>query len=650
MPGPIIILAVSKLRMTMKYVRLASLLLLPAARLEAQQAPTFYLQPQSQSPSIGASVNFKAGASGAVPMAYQWLYNNQPLSSATNVTLILTNIQPAQSGDYQVQASNALGSALSRVAHLDVDSTFSQITMGQIVTDGGDSTGVSWIDYDQDGYLDLFVCNFGTPRNYLYRNNGDESFTRVNSAPITTDIMNAEGRAWADFDNDGDLDLFVSTGLGATDVLYRNEGAGVFTRLTTVPPVRSVGSSRGCAWADFDNDGWVDLFVTNEQNSRNFLFRNDGSNSFTRILTGAIATDTGNFYGCAWADYDNDGYEDLFVANNGGRSLLYHNQGNGTFLKITNDAIVTPSANSASGAWGDYDNDGYLDLFVANLGQKNFLYHNNGDGSFSAVANSGIGQDASYSWGGAWADFDNDGNLDLFVANGQPNGTGVKDYLYRNAGDGTFTKVVRGSVVNDNSAGDGCAWGDFNNDGFVDLFVSNINGQNNLLYRNNGNSNHWLTVQCAGRVSNAAAIGARLELTAEINGKSVRQICEIGSGSGYDSQNDLRAHFGVGQATNLSSLRIRWPSGIVQDFANLAVDQFLVVREPPQLLRVFQLQDGMMRGEFRGGRNLVYEVQASENLKQWSLLTTLTNRDGFAGFVDPQMTGAPARFYRIAER
>src|SRR5262249_47266330 len=180
----------------------------------------------------------------------------------------------------------------------------------------------------------------------------------------------------------------------------------------------------------------------------------------------------------------------------------------------------------------------------------------------------------------------------------------------------TFTKVTRGSQVSDNAAGDGCAWGDYNNDGFMDLFVSNINGQNNLLYRNNGNSNHWLTVQCKGRVSNAAAIGARLELTADINGKSVRQIREVSGGSGYGSQNDLGAYFGVGKPTSISSLRIRWPSGFVQDFANVAVDQILVVREPPQLLQVAQPQDGIVRGQFRGGRNLVYEVQVSENLSE----------------------------------
>ncbi|PYI86853.1 MAG: hypothetical protein DME26_08115 [Verrucomicrobia bacterium] len=636
--------------MTMNYFRLAPLLFLPVASVMAQEPPAFYLQPQSQSVSIGATVTVRSGASGTPPVVYQWRRNNLILSDATNVTLMLTNIQWVQSGEYQIEASNAWGTVVSKAALLDVDPTFTKISLGRIATDGGDSTGVAWGDYDADGFLDLFVSNFGTPFNFLYRNNGDETFTRIASGVVATEDMNAEGAAWADYDNDGDLDLFVSVGLGANDVLYSNDGAGGFTKITNGPPVRSGGNSRGCAWADYDNDGWVDLFVANEQSQNNFLFHNEGLVGFTRITNGVIATDRGNSFGCSWGDYDNDGYPDLFVANNGRPSFLYHNQRDGTFAKIVSGPIVTNVASSASGSWGDYDNDGYLDLFVANLGQRNFLYHNQGDGTYIQITNGPIVEEVSYSWGGAWADFDNDGYLDLFVANGQPNGTGVKDYLFRNAGDGSFTKVVRGSLVNDNAAGDGCAWGDFNNDGFVDLFVSNINGQNNFLYRNNGNSNHWLTVQCKGRVSNASAIGARLELTADINGKSVRQIREISGGGGYGSQNDLRAHFGVGQAAIIPSLRIRWPSGIVQRLANLAVDQLLVVPEPPQLQPVSQPQDGIFRGEFRGGRNLVYEIQVSENLTEWSLLTTLTNRDGLAVFNDVQIRNAAARFYRIKER
>jgi len=530
------------------------------------------------------------------------------------------------------------------------EAPFTRITVGPVATDGGDSTGVAWGDYDQDGYLDLFVSNFGTPRNFLYHNNQDGTFTRVDSAPITTDIMTAEGCVWADFDNDGDLDLFVSVGLGANDVLYRNGGGGVFTRLTNSPPVQSGGNSRGCAWADFDNDGWVDLFVANEKSQNNFLFHNDGGNGFTRILTGAIATDRGNSFGCCWADYDNDGYQDLFVANNGVRSFLYHNEGNGTFLKIATGAIVTNIANSAGCAWGDYDNDGFLDLFVANLGQKNFLYHNNGDGSFTLIRDSGIGQEASYSWGGAWADFDNDGHLDLFVANGQPNGTGVKDFLYRNRGDGTFEKLTLGSLVNDSSAGDGCAWGDYNNDGFVDLFVTNLNGQNNFLYRNNGNSNHWLTIQCEGRISNRSAIGTRIELTAEIAGALVRQIREVSAGSGYGSQNSLLVHFGVGQTTNILGLRIRWPSGIVQDLANLRVDQRLILREPSRFRPNCRIEQGVFKAEFQGGPHSTYDVEVSEDFSTWTLLMPLTNAGSPASFEDVLTTPAGSRFYRVKER
>src|SRR2546426_1182062 len=276
------------------------------------------------------------------------------------------------------------------------EALFTRISVGRVATDGGDSTGVAWADYDQDGYLDLFVSNFGTPRNFLYRNNRDETFTRVDNGPITTDIMNAEGCVWADFDNDGDLDLFVSVGLGANDVLYRNDGGGGFTRLTNSPPVQSGGNSRGCAWADYDNDGWVDLFVANEQSQNNFLFHNEGLAGFTRITNGVIATDRGNSFGCSWGDYDNDGYPDLFVANNGRPSFLYHNQRDGTFAKIVSGPIVTNVASSASGSWGDYDNDGYLDLFVANLGQRNFLYHNQGDGTFIQITNGPIVEEVSY--------------------------------------------------------------------------------------------------------------------------------------------------------------------------------------------------------------------------------------------------------------
>src|SRR5437762_12284989 len=199
------------------------------------------------------------------------------------------------------------------------------ITNGPVVTDQGDSTGCAWGDYDHDGYLDLFVSNFGTPFNYLYHNNGDGSFTRVTTGEIATDDTNSEGASWADFDNDGDLDLFVSVGLSGNDLLYRNNGDGSFTKITSGPIVQSGGNSRGCAWGDYDNDGYVDLFVSNERGQKNFLFHNNGDGTFTKVDSGKIVTDSGYSTGCAWGDYDNDGYLDLFVPNNNLNNFLYHN-------------------------------------------------------------------------------------------------------------------------------------------------------------------------------------------------------------------------------------------------------------------------------------------------------------------------------------
>src|SRR5439155_720453 len=191
--------------------------------------------------------------------------------------------------------------------------------------------------------------------------------------------------------------------------------------------------------------------------------------------------------------------------------------GDGSFTKIVSGPLVQSGGNSRGSAWGDYDNDGFLDLFVSNeQGQNNFLFHNNGDGTFGKIVSGSIINDGGASYGCAWGDYDNDGFLDLFVANGPASGAGQNDFLYRNNGDGTFTRITTGSIVNDNASGDGCAWGDYNNDGFVDLFVSNLNGQNNLLYRNDGNSNNWLTVRCVGQLSNRSGIGTKVRLKTEV--------------------------------------------------------------------------------------------------------------------------------------
>lgn len=468
----------------------------------------------------------------------------------------------------------------SQFAAIPALAQFTAITSGPVVTDRGDSTGCAWGDYNNDGHLDLFVSNFGTPFNYLYRNDGNGSFTRITTGAIATDDTNSEGAAWADYDNDGNLDLFVAVGLGGNDLLYRNNGDGSFTKIASGPVVQSGGNSRGCAWGDYDNDGHVDLFVANEQGQNNFLFHNSGDGTFTKITSGNIANDGGASYGCAWGDYDSDGFLDLFVANLNQNNFLYHNDRDGTFTPITSGRIVSDGEASQGCAWGDYDNDGLLDLFVANRNQRNFLYHNDGNGTFTAITNGAVVNDVGYSWGPAWADYDNDGFLDLFVANGPPNGPGQNDFLYRNNGDGTFTRITTASVASDAAIGDGCAWGDYNNDGFPDLFVTNLNDQDNLFYRNNGNSNNWLTVRCVGRLSNRSAIGTKVRLKSMAGDQSRWQMREISGGGGYGSQNAPYAYFGLGSATNIERVRLEWPSGLVQELHAVAPNQSLTVIEP----------------------------------------------------------------------
>jgi hypothetical protein len=471
---------------------------------------------------------------------------------------------------------------VSQLTELPVPAQFAAITNGPVVTDRGDSTGCAWGDYDSDGNLDLFVSNFGTPFNYLYHNNGDGSFTRITAGAIATDDTNSEGASWGDYDNDGYLDLFVAVGLGGNDLLYRNNGDGSFARITSGPAVQSGGNSRGCAWGDYDNDGYLDLFVANEQSQNNFLFHNNGDGTFAKITSGNIVNDGGASYGCAWGDYDNDGHLDLFVPNLNQNNFLYHNNGDGTFTRINSGRIVSDGGASQGCAWGDYDNDGFLDLFVANRNQKNFLYHNDGNGTFAAITNGAIVNDLGYSWSPAWIDYDNDGFLDLFVANGPPSGPGQNNFLYHNNGDGTFTRVTTGSVVNDGAISGGCAWGDYNNDGFLDLFVSNLNDQNNLLYRNDGNSNNWLTVRCVGQLSNRSGIGTKVRTkTVE---QSRWQMREISGGSGYGSQNAPYAYFGLGADTNIEVVRLEWPNGVVQELYAVAPKQFLTVTEPAVLI------------------------------------------------------------------
>ncbi|PYK98468.1 MAG: hypothetical protein DME19_12440, partial [Verrucomicrobia bacterium] len=334
---------------------------------------------------------------------------------------------------------------------------------------------------------------------------------------------------------------------------------------------------------------------------------------------------------------------------------LYLNLGGGSFTRVTSSSIFTDHAHSFSCAWGDYDNDGYLDLFLPN-GSQNFLYHNNGDGTFIRITDSTTGSIITDATGGvcAWGDYDNDGFLDLFVASAPP-----QDYLYHNNGDGSFTRILTGSPINDGGINPvGCAWGDYDNDGFLDLFVArgaDAAVESNLLYRNNGNSNGWLKVKLVGTVSNRSAIGAKVRIRATIGGRAFWQMREINTGSGF-SAGPLEAHFGQGDATNIDLVRIEWPSGIVQTMTNVPPRRFLTVVErqafgtitTPSFTDVSRATNGMVNLSATGDTGLLYLLEASTNLVNWTKLGVRSNATGTVGFTDPKATNYASRFYRMS--
>jgi hypothetical protein len=526
---------------------------------------------------------------------------------------------------------------------------FTKITTGPVSSDAARGRGAAWVDFDNDGDLDLCVSNLNGA-NLLYRNDGQGAFTKITDGPIVNAGPSSFSASWADLDNDGRIDLFVSRQDNGPGLLFHQESDGTFTQ-TAMP---FGGYSFGSAWADYDNDGFVDLLVGDRTQS--ILWRNDGQGHLVAVTNTSIQT-AGIGGVISWVDYDNDGDPDAFVTTSAsaGPAHLYRNDGQGGFTPITGQ-LPERSSYSTGHAWGDYDNDGFPDVFVCRLDSNtqhslpSFLFHNEGDGTFTQVEQSPFTSDTGFALSCSWADYDNDGWLDLFVSE---NG-GSRNRLYHNNGDGTFTRVLSGPIATDIGQSAGSSWGDYDRDGFLDLFVATSVGgtgaqPNDYLYHNDGNGNAWITIKCVGTRSNRSAIGAKVRVKATIKGKSFWQLREINTGDGW-AGNPLEAHFGLGDATLVETLRIEWPSGTVQEFHNVAAKQFLTVTEPARLVTAFS--DGAPQFTLHGGRNLQYDLQVSSDLKAWSVLgtSTVTNLDGTVLITDPEAPAGNRRFSRAVLR
>ena len=500
-------------------------------------------------------------------------------------------------------------------------------------------SGAAWADYDNDGWLDLFVVNQAGPltlsadevrsssaRSALYRNNGDGTFTDVSASAGIDYRSHGMGAAWGDYDNDGWPDLVVSS-YGENE-LFRNNGDGTFERRSEQSGIGAYqGFWTGVSWGDFDRDGLLDLYVAGYVKysdlgkmppslqydveappslnpsafapERNLLYRNNGDGTFTEMAYQAgVANPQGRSLAAAWVDLDDDGWPDLYVANDVSDNALFRNLGNGLFEEVSLAARVADYRGAMGIAVGDWDGDADVDLFITHwIAQENALYNNmrtqrleldlprSRTLQFMDEADRyGLGQIALdyVGWGTSFFDYDNDGSLDLFVVNGSTLQedddprllVGMRDQLFwnRNAEEGFYdVSAVSGQYFATESVGRGAAFGDYDNDGDTDVFVVNNGGRAVLLRNDGGNTNRWLKIRLEGRQSNRSAIGAKLRLVA---GPTV-QIREVGSQSSYLSQNSLIAHFGLGSRAQADTLEIVWPSGLREILTNVAADQTL---------------------------------------------------------------------------
>jgi hypothetical protein len=508
--------------------------------------------------------------------------------------------------------------------------------------------GVAFYDYDNDDWLDIFLVNGwrleGFPQGQepvsrFFKNNRDGTFTDVTAKSGLIHYGWGQGVCTGDYDNDGFDDIYI-TSFGK-NVLYHNNGNGTFTDVTAKAGVGTNGKrwNTGCAFVDYDRDSHLDLFVANYIDldlataplpesgpcnykgvlvacgppgligGKNILFHNNGDGTFSDVSERAGISETNGTFGLGvlTADFNNDNWPDIYVANDSTASALYQNKKNGTFSDVAMEAGCALSADGKPQAGmgvsaADYDLDGNLDIVKTNFaGDTPSLYHNIGGGNFEdATFPAGLGKHTQFlGWGCGFFDMDNDGWPDILICNGHvypeveqlrtEAGYAQQKILYRNLRNGHFEDVSSegGAGIMVPVASRGAAFGDFDNDGDIDVVVNTVNDYPQLLRCDLRLENNWLKIKTIGTKSNRSGIGARLRCVTHPPGetKPHQQIDEVRSGGSYISQNDLRVHFGIGKAEKVELLEIRWPSGVLDALKDVKPNQLIVVKEGQGIVR-----------------------------------------------------------------
>jgi hypothetical protein len=547
------------------------------------------------------------------------------VSVATAQTLPLPSTQSApgaQAPSASPQVPVIRFEDTSDKAGIDFTHSFGSRQLGSLLE--GTGAGCIWLDYNNSGLESLYVVNGRPlddamhpyplkqkpailPHNHLYRNNGNGTFTDVTEQAGLNPDMYGMAVTAADYDNDGNVDLLV-TGYGKV-ILYHNDGNGHFTDVTQKAGIDVDGWAISSTWLDYDKDGCVDLFVgryvkfdpkyrafyaadnypgpLDYEGETNRLFHNNCNGTFTDVTEkSGIGAYVGRTMGVTAADFDNDGWDDIYVANDRTENFLFHNKHDGTFEEIANDTGTAfgqngESTSSMGPVFADLENNGWLDLWVTD-GHYNRLLRNTGKMSFEDVgAQTGVSQtNAQYvSWGTGVYDYDNDGQLDILIFHGGLIHLYPQEHtLFRGLGEGKFADVSQqaGPVLSERTTARGACFADYENNGKMDAFVVNLGGKGTLLRNVSTNTGHWIGIKLVGTKSNRDGIGARVEVFAA--GK--RHTAERVAGSGYLSQDDSRLHFGIGAATTVDKIVVRWPSGVEQTLTAQPADRVLTVLEP----------------------------------------------------------------------
>lgn len=514
---------------------------------------------------VSDSVHYTSSVTGGTaPFTYEWTFGDGTSSTEANPIVKYTE---AVTYSMQFVVSDATGCHDTVPYHITIPAC-------PDVPASQKDASASWIDFNNDTYLDLFVSRSGLP-NSLYQNNAG-TLKKVSSGAIVSDSSFIN--KWGDYNNDSFIDAFT-TRKGKSG-LFKNNGDGSFTAITSGSLVNDNNATQTFSWGDYDNDGYLDLFMGNNA-SKDVLYHNNSDGTFSSVPV--VKASTAVSSGCAWGDYDNDKLLDLFVTVKGGNNVLYHNNGGGSFSKITAGDIITNNKNTYDPQWVDYDNDGDVDLYISNTSSQPFhvLYENRGNGIFNALSNA-IAQDEVQGTS-IWSDFDNDGDQDVLIVNI----TGQGNHFFENTPDatgrpGNFVKMSTGMIITETDAGFGGAAGDYNNDGYNDVFAAAAYSNDaNHIFTNTNGCNSWLKVKCQGSISNNTAIGAKVSAKATISGVPTWQTRELHDGSASI------ASFGFFDAAVIDSLVVKWPaSNITQAFTQVPVDQMIFVIENNPLARM----------------------------------------------------------------